>query len=356
MSKGGSPYLSDMLYFDVDKAASIYSQLQGGLLRETQETTEQGRDRRRGLAVNLAGFKPEMGSTTTDRTSVLETRVMHHDLLLHLEEALGELGAAVDISARADEVADASSARGLLEEASYVRAEGRAVLEDWERLRGISGEFPDLLEFINKCAMSGLEGSEELQALKAAIEQERGAAARLPKQQRSAELRRLDKQEREFLQALKTAVAGDTPPEQWLIDGIQRWIDVFMPGRITLRVYPFEHVPGFQIVGNLKRDAFVDADLGNLLFAYGPRPNVKLTVFGLVTSVPPEGDDDFDPLAEFAGLEEVEGNEALVFEKSFRGVFEGMEGMERFSRFSRYPNVTVYPLAVYRRVPVSEPD
>jgi hypothetical protein len=27
--------------------------------------------------------------------------------------------------------------------------------------------------------------------------------------------------------------------------------------------------------------------------------------------------------------------------------------MEAFGRFSRYPTVTVYPLAVYRRVPIS---
>ena len=30
--------------------------------------------------------------------------------------------------------------------------------------------------------------------------------------------------------------------------------------------------------------------------------------------------------------------------------------MEGLMRFSRYPNLTVYPIAVYRRVPVADPE
>ena len=57
-------------------------------------------------------------------------------------------------------------------------------------------------------------------------------------------------------------------------------------------------------------------------------------------------------------VEEASGDtdDPLGYERAFRGVFEGMEGMEGLVRFSRYPNVTVYPLAVYRRVPVVQPE
>ena len=72
----------------------------------------------------------------------------------------------------------------------------------------------------------------------------------------------------------------------------------------------------------------------------------------------------FDPLGEFTEklIEEDGGVAALGeggedmdqvgYERAFRAVFEGLEGMENLARFSRYPNVTVYPIAVYRRVPV----
>jgi hypothetical protein len=353
---GPETYLSDLLYFDADKAASIYSQLQGGLVRETQETTEQARDRRRGLGLNLAGFRPELADTTLDRTSVIETRVLHHDLLLQIEETLTSPGAAVDVNASDPIPAGVAAARALVEKASYVRAEGYAVIEDYERIQNIAGEFPDLVEFIHRSALSGVEQSDELRTLRSQLELEKQAALQRPKHQRQAALQKIAAKEREFEQAMRDALELEPPPEQWLIDGIRKWIDVFLPGRITIRVYPFEDLPSFQVLGNLKRDAFVDADLGNLLFAYGTRPNVKLTIFGLVTSLPQAGEAAFDPMAEFVDAVGEESPDEVAFEQAFRGLFEATEGLEGFSRFSRYPNVTLYPLALYRRVPVNEPD
>jgi hypothetical protein len=347
-------YLPDLIYFDADKAASIFSQLQGGLVRETQETTEQGRDRRRGLALNLAGFRPELGETTRDRTSVIETRVLHHDLLLQIEEALTVLGASVDLNT-STRPASIEAARALVEDASYVRAEGHAVIEDYERIQNIAREFPYLLEFIQKAAMSSVEQLDELRELRDALEREKASANQRPKHQRQASLRKVAAKEQQLDEQMRQALGLEAPPEQWLIDGIQKWIDIFLPGRITIRVYPFEHLPSFQVLGNLKRDAFVDADLGNLLFAYGTRPNVMLTVFGLVTSLPGPDEGSFDPMAEFETDSEGDVPDEVAFERAFRGLFEGVGGFESLGRFSRYPNATLYPLAVYRRVPVSQP-
>jgi len=90
-----------------------------------------------------------------------------------------------------------------------------------------------------------------------------------------------------------------------------------------------------------------------LLYGYGQRPNVPLTVTGLVTSKPPEGGYSFDPLEEFDGFNEDETDDSdeknqKVIELAFRRVFAALEGMEDFVRYSRYPNVTVHPIAVYR--------
>jgi hypothetical protein len=93
----------------------------------------------------------------------------------------------------------------------------------------------------------------------------------------------------------------------------------------------------------------VDSDLEHLLYGYGPRPNVPLSVFGLITSLPPKNDTPFDPMKEFEGGSQLSEKEA--FERGFRGVFVGMEALESMVRYSRYPNVTVHPIAVYRSFP-----
>jgi hypothetical protein len=77
-----------------------------------------------------------------------------------------------------------------------------------------------------------------------------------------------------------------------------------------------------------------------------------LAVFGLITSLPPEGDLPFDPMTEFTQSAELSPQE--IFENAFRGVFIGMEGLESFFRYSRYPNVTIHPIAVYRSFAVPE--
>jgi hypothetical protein len=98
-------YLRDLLYFDVEKAASIFSQLQGGLPRETQETSEQGRERKKGIGLTLGPLRPELAGTSSEKTSVIETRVLHHDLLVQIEDALFEIGAALELTAE-DKAAD----------------------------------------------------------------------------------------------------------------------------------------------------------------------------------------------------------------------------------------------------------
>jgi hypothetical protein len=165
-------------------------------------------------------------------------------------------------------------------------------------------------------------------------------------------LNQLRKAETQLRQTLGARTGLDVVSE-WLVHGVRQWVDTFMRDQINLRIYPFESLSNFQVISNLKRECFVDANLENLIFAYGAQPNMPLTVLGLITSLPPKDAQRFDPLAEF---EERAGalSESEEFEAAFRGVFSGALAFESFVRFSRYPNITVYPLAVYRtvRVPI----
>jgi hypothetical protein len=380
-------HLRDLLYLDEEKAASIYSQIFGGVVEGTQESSESAKGRRGGLGLNIGPLRPELGLSSETRSSVIESRVLHHHLLLEIEQALEDLGALVDVNQALGLAPSSEEAvRAAVGGASYVRVEGWTAFEDYDRISGVVDEWGPLVEFINSSARFSLEQSEEFKGLRASFEEQKTQARLLPdKNQQRRALKEIGEQERALDALLEAAASSvENPLEDWFVEGFKRWLRVFLPGRVTLRVYPFENVPRFQVFGNLKRDAFVDADLGNLLFAYGVRPNVKLTAVGLITSLPAEADTRFDPLTEFRTAEdgagagiavesgevasddgdetpvdhdgEDPGEEGLTYEQAFRGVFAGMEGMENLARFSRYPNVTVYPLAVYRRVPVVEPE
>lgn len=72
---GIESHLRGFLYLDEEKAASVYSRIFGGLIEGTQESSEQQRDRRRGIGMNMGPLKPEIGSSRGTRTSVIEWRV-----------------------------------------------------------------------------------------------------------------------------------------------------------------------------------------------------------------------------------------------------------------------------------------
>lgn len=129
-------------------------------------------------------------------------------------------------------------------------------------------------------------------------------------------------------------------------------MSVFNAGQIHLRVYPFESTPQFQIFANLKRSAFTDEDPAHSIFAYGARPNVKLTVFGLVTSAPAKEGPSFNPMQEFTATdgEQREESVPVSVEKGFRSAFDGLEGFEALMRYQRWPNIAIYPIAVFRQL------
>jgi hypothetical protein len=131
---------------------------------------------------------------------------------------------------------------------------------------------------------------------------------------------------------------------QYLVDGIQLFIDTFLPNRINFRFYPFKQLPNFELLSNLKRENFVETDIENIIFSFGSRPNLKLTIFGMITSLPPEDLELFDPLER----DNDEAEDSIAFENAFRGVFRGFEGFEQFVRYSSFPRITTTPLAIYR--------
>lgn len=78
-------------------------------------------------------------------------------------------------------------------------------------------------------------------------------------------------------------------------------------------------------------------------------------MFGLVTSIPEEEEANFfSKLRAQESLEESR-SEDQVLETVFFSMSDAVENVDKMLRFTRYPNVTVYPLAIYRSIVLGKP-
>ncbi|GAF91436.1 unnamed protein product, partial [marine sediment metagenome] len=240
--------LCDLLYFDFEKAASLFSQVEGGLLKEIKSETEDSHDEKNIRKYDLKLFKPEFGGVVSEKTSKLESRILHHDLLIKIEDILLNNNFAIDINdaAQSKEI-DSGIIRSTIKGFSYLKAEGWAVIEDYERIKRISGQFNKITEFIGKCALDTVKQSDEYKEIESQLKDFENQIKVEKDRNKKARLRvTLKKLEEKVGFNIKDSIDIGRV-QDWLIKGIQLFIDVFLPGRINLRIYPFESVPEFQV-------------------------------------------------------------------------------------------------------------
>ena len=340
--------LYDFIYVDLEKVISIYSQMTGGIVEVLERNTEDSRSADNKRNYDFKVFKHDAGGTTNDKSSLKEIVKPHHALLSETEDALAANGYLIDLT----DPAIAKSFRNpefraALKETFCIKVSGRAVLEDYERMKSIADAFPEVVKLINKSSESALLSSPAYADLKSDLDSAGKALKSIKdRNERSREEQRLTTARNE-LAKLVTAAAKVGVVDQWILEGMKTWIDTFLPGIVNFRVYPNLNLPDEHVFGHLKKRCFEDAEFGSLHFTYGSFPTENLTMVGVVTSVPDEGGETFRPLAEF---EKSELADYETIENGFRGVFRGFDGMERMIRTSRFPRVLVQPLTVYRAV------
>ncbi len=336
--------IRDLLYLDFDKAASIWSQFQGGLVERTSITDDLEKERSAGTKFGIPGVaEAKLGVDYQNKRSILQAKTLHHDVLNSIERQLIEEKLVVDLSGMNKDESAPTKIREFIADRPYLSAEGESVLEDYKHIVAISQKFNEIVEFLQKIHEENAKKSPQYLQLQEGLAKAKEALRVGDRNQRAAQ--------NSALKAIQRQV-DDLPKqkldkvEEYLLKGIRLWIETFMPSRINFRIYPFPNCPSFQVLCNLKRECFVDSDLEHLLYGYSNRPNVALTVFGLITSIPSQTKSSFDPMKEFETAPEI--SESMALERGFRGAFIGLEAMEGLVRYSRYPNVTVHPIAVYR--------
>lgn len=361
--------LRDLVYFDINKAASIFSQLEMGLLTEVKSTQKDSMELNNDLIRQEHNIQrerkevvlsSESETTKIEKKFILESRTLHHDLLTRVEELLFKEELIIDINSQSnnEELSNCDHPLDLIRETigeiPYIRAEGLAKIEDYERIQQIAAKFNEILEPVKYSFLQSLTQIPEYQAAVEKIDSLR-LHANDPKNkyQKKALINQVNQLESLLKEQVQSSLAssqlGTTIP-QWLLNAIDLYIDTFMKGRINIRIYPFDSFPHFQVIANLKRDCLLDSDIENLLFAYGTQTNLKLTVIGLITSIPPRVNSLFNPMDEFNYESGNKTEQAREWEKAFRGLFVGFEEVEKFMKFVNYPSVVIYPLAIYRTI------
>lgn len=337
--------LRDILYFDFEKAASLISQVDEGLSKERtehDEKTEEQRNIRRYDLLKI--FKAEFGGISEDKRSTIETKILHHDLLGRLEDFLFQSGFAVDVN-QIGEKDNLRDTRNQFESSPYLRAEGWCAIEDFDRVYEITHKFNDILDFVKRSELENLTDKDKVLSRLKELD--------LAGESNSREFKELSTRRKNIDKEVKKAIDWERLPSE-LFQGIRDWIDTLARHRLNIRLIPFEKYREFQVIANLKRNCFVDEDLDHLLFGYGTQPNIRLSVFGLVTSVPSQHDNDtFDVYEEDdADIDaaEPENDDVANVERAFRALFPAIRGMEKFTSFHHYPRLVVHPIAVYRNI------
>ena len=198
--------IRDLLYLDFDKAASIWSQFEEGLLERVVDYVQ--------------------------KRSTLQTRTLHHDLLHRVENQLSEVGLVADLDAC--EIPDETSAESIRQAIGprpYLRASGHSVIEDYRRILAVAERFNEIVDSMSKAAQASLKATSAYQDLQKAIAEAREAAAKLPDRNRRAVEKQRAKELADHLDELvKPKLQG---LDAWLVNGVRSWIDTFMAGRIN---------------------------------------------------------------------------------------------------------------------------
>lgn len=344
--------LRDILYFDFDKAASLISQVEGGLVQSQTTGSEESESehdiQKYGL---LKVFQAEFGGIEFEKRTVLETKILHHDLLIRLEDFLLNQKFALDINSM-EAIKDLGQLRNEIAEYAYLKVKGSCVIEDFDRIYDITHHFNDLQDFVQRSFWMNSLGVDALNEKLIAIEEKEGRKSKTYRDV-STLISRSEKQ-------VEVEIKKSHLPD-WLFEGLRLWIDVLTKHRLSISLIPFEAHPDLQVIANLKRGCFVDDDIEHLLYGYGSQPNKPLSALGLVTSVPAaeesEGDLDTDnpgPL-ETGTSEDTEGEVAeshnfKEFESAFRALFPALNELEKFTSYHHYPRIIIHPIAIYRDI------
>ncbi len=336
--------IKDLIYFDYDKAKSLNSQLSGGLISELTRAIEEEGGSSSDFGFDIKLLKGKIAASDSERTIRTEKIEVYHELLNEIERKLTEHKVLKDLNQSLTK--DGKSFNDFLNNVpnyTYIKASGWSSFEDYGRFKNIMSNFNEIQRLIYA---SVIENNPEIIEQKAQINDlKRG----LQKSSNHKELAKLKAIEKSFDKTIQEHSEANLLDETF-VERVKTFLDTFSPNRLNFRLAPFNDFPEFQILSNLKSQYLVNGDFENVIYTYGSRPNIKLSVFGVITSCPREKDIRVDLNDEYLRYEDSELSEEAAYDKIFRNVFSSFENFEKFFFVPSYPKIAISPIGIYREV------
>jgi len=344
--------IKDLIYFDSEKANSLISQLSGGLISEISKAIEEENEENSGIGFDLKIVKGNLGDKSKDKTIKTEKRNLYHEILnsVELELEKNELLTSLNDSFE-DWPGSYNDFMKEIPNFSYIKATGWGSFEDFDRLKRIMTNFNDIQRLIFGSSL--LENPEVKALKKQLVDAKQVANSNKDRNTKSKELVLIKTLENKIDTILNENTEIGLFDEDW-INKMKIYLDTFSPNRLNFRLLPFDDFAEFQILSNLKEKFLLDENIENTIFTYGARPNIKLTILGIITSCPREDDIRVHPSDEFLSYNDSELSGDRMYDKAFRNVFDSFEAFEKFFLFPNYPKITISPIAIYREVKIKE--
>lgn len=336
MAKSKNKKLRDLLYLDIPKVTSILSQIDDGLITETQDTL--AKTRTIDGSLNAGGIA-KLGGDASDSREQLVSKALHHNMLAKVETELFERKVALNLDE--NKYSSLEELHRDLHKFPYIQVTSSIEFHDYPKMLKFLQKYNDLRDFIITSSRNNPPYSSMIEL----IELERENLKQLSGKEKGIKRKEIEKLEQVLNDELEKILAKIP---DWLVDGLPIVMDLLMPNYLNIRMTPFSKLKEFKVLANLKRDSLFDEDYENLIYAYGSSTNIELTTIGIITSLPlPEDtiikneEDNNQPASNSA----IQG-----FDNAFQGIFKQMSHFENWGRFSLYPRITIYPFAVYRDI------
>lgn len=343
--------IKDLIYFDLEKARSLISQLKGGLINEISRAFEDETELNSGLGFDIKVLKGNIGGKDKERQIKTEKIELYHELLNQIEKELGDRKLLTDINNTYDDFKGSfNDFMNKTPNFSYIKACGWSQFEDFERFKNIYSNFNEIQRLIFSSAL--LEDP-TIKDLQTQIKEAKKRVESLERNQKSKELSKLKAIEKQFDDKLQAETDMHALDDEY-VRRMKLFLDTFSPNRLNFRLLPLDNFNNFQILASLKEKYLVDSNFESIIYTYGTRPNIKLSVLGVITSCPRKSDNRVDPNDGFLIYDDSELNESQGFDKAFRNVFTSFEEFEKFFFVPSYPKLAISPIAIYREVIITE--
>lgn len=230
---------------------------------------------------------------------------------------------------------------------NYIKANGWGQFEDFQRFKRILSNINEVQRLVFE---SQILNNPEVVLLREQLKEAKKSANQIKdKNSKSKETLKLKNIERN-LDRILTAKTEIHLLDEDFVDKVRIFLDTFSPNRLNFRLLPLDNYHEFQILANLKEKYIIDGDFESIIYTYGSRPNIKLSVFGIITSCPRKSENRISPNDEFLIYDDTELTAEQGFDKAFRRVFTSFEAFEKFFFVPTYPKIAVTPIAIYREI------